>query len=57
MNAHGVAVERELGKPIMSSLHAGWSFGGFFAAAVASLATAAGARPARRTVAMTAPCG
>ena len=28
MNAHGVKVEQELGRPIMSSLHAGWSFGG-----------------------------
>jgi hypothetical protein len=53
MNAHGVAVERELGRPIMSSLHAGWSFGGFFAAAVASLATAAGVDPRAETVAMT----
>jgi hypothetical protein len=53
MNAHGVAVERELGKPIMSSLHAGWSFGGFFAAGVAALATAAGADPRAETVAMT----
>jgi Major Facilitator Superfamily len=52
MNAHGVAVERELGRPIMSSLHAGWSFGGFFAAAVASLATAAGLEPRAETVAM-----
>ena len=32
MNAHGVAVERDLGKPIMSSLHGGWSVGGFLAA-------------------------
>jgi hypothetical protein len=53
MNAHGVAVERELGKPIMSSLHAGWSFGGFFAAAVASLATAAGVEARVETVAVT----
>ena len=29
MNAHGSAIERRLGRPIMSSLHAGWSFGGF----------------------------
>jgi hypothetical protein len=42
MNAHGVAVERELGRPIMSSLHAGWSFGGFFAAGAVSLTAAAG---------------
>jgi predicted MFS family arabinose efflux permease len=53
MNAHGVAVERELGKPIMSSLHAGWSFGGFFAAAIASLATAGGVDARAETVAMT----
>jgi MFS family permease len=53
MNAHGVAVERELGRPIMSSLHAGWSFGGFFAAAVASLATAAGVDERLETAAMT----
>jgi hypothetical protein len=42
MNAHGVAVERDLGRPIMSSLHAGWSFGGFAAAGVAALAAALG---------------
>lgn len=53
MNAHGVAVERELGRPIMSSLHAGWSFGGFFAAAVASLAAAASVDARAETVAMT----
>ena len=28
MNAHGVAVERLLGRPIMSSLHAMFSIGG-----------------------------
>jgi fucose permease len=41
MNAHGVKVERDLGRPIMSSLHAGWSFGGVigagFAAGLAAL--------------------
>jgi hypothetical protein len=52
MNAHGVAVERELGKPIMSSLHAGWSFGGFFAAGTASVAAAAGLDARVETVAM-----
>jgi hypothetical protein len=45
MNAHGVAVERDLGKPIMSSLHGGWSVGGFLAAGLAALAGAAGADP------------
>jgi predicted MFS family arabinose efflux permease len=37
MNAEGVVVEREMGKPIMSSLHGFWSIGGFFAAAFAWL--------------------
>jgi predicted MFS family arabinose efflux permease len=45
MNAHGVAVERRLGRPIMSSLHGGWSVGGFAAAGLAALATAAGVDP------------
>jgi fucose permease len=37
MNSHGVKVEHDLGKPIMSSLHAGWAFGGMAGAAVAAL--------------------
>jgi predicted MFS family arabinose efflux permease len=45
MNAHGVAVERTLGKPIMSSLHAGWSFGGLAGSGAVALAVAAGADP------------
>jgi hypothetical protein len=45
MNAHGVAVERELPKPIMSSLHGGWSLGGFGAAGLAAAATALGLDP------------
>jgi hypothetical protein len=45
MNAHGVAVERELPKPIMSSLHGGWSLGGFAAAGLVVAATAAGVDP------------
>ena len=36
MNAHGVKVERDLGRPIMSSLHAGWSLGGVFGAGLAA---------------------
>lgn len=32
MNAHGVALERARGRPIISSLHAGWSLGGLIAA-------------------------
>jgi predicted MFS family arabinose efflux permease len=45
MNAHGVAVERELPKPIMSSLHGGWSVGGFVASGVAVVAGASGLDP------------
>jgi len=41
-NAHGSAVERAMGRPIMSSLHAGWSLGGVVGAAGAALAAAAG---------------
>lgn len=45
MNAHGVAVERELRKPVMSSLHGGWSLGGFASAGIVVLAGATGVDP------------
>jgi sugar phosphate permease len=45
MNAHGVAVERELSKPIMSSLHGGWSLGGFASAGLVAVAAVAGIDP------------
>jgi predicted MFS family arabinose efflux permease len=45
MNAHGVALERELPKPIMSSLHGGWSLGGFAAAGIVVIAATAGVDP------------
>ena len=45
MNAHGVAVERAGGKPIMSSLHACWSFGGLAGAGAVAAAVALGADP------------
>jgi predicted MFS family arabinose efflux permease len=41
-NAHGAALERDLGRPVMSSLHAGWSIGGVAGAGGAALAAAAG---------------
>jgi MFS family permease len=41
MNAHGVAVERALGRPILSSLHASFSIGGFAAAGLGAAAAAA----------------
>jgi fucose permease len=50
MNSHGVGVEERLGRPIMSSLHAGWSFGAMIGAAFAALLVALGADP-RATVA------
>src|SRR4051812_18516419 len=42
MNAHGIAVEKRLGRSIMSSLHAGWSVGGLTAAGAAALGAVAG---------------
>ena len=45
MNAHGVGIERRLGKPIMSSLHGGWSLGGFASAGIVAVAAAAGLDP------------
>jgi predicted MFS family arabinose efflux permease len=45
MNAHGVAVERTLTKPIMSSLHGGWSLGGFASAGLVAATAAAGIDP------------
>jgi MFS family permease len=42
MNAHGVEVERRYGRPILSSFHAAWSFGGLAGAGVGALAAWAG---------------
>jgi fucose permease len=50
MNSHGVGVEQALGRPIMSSLHAGWSFGAMAGAAFAALLAALALDP-RATVA------
>lgn len=41
MNAQGVAVERRLGRPILSSLHAGFSVGGLLGAGAGAVAAAA----------------
>ena len=51
MNSHGVGVERDAGRPIMSSLHAGWAFGGVAGASFSALLAALGADP-RVTVAL-----
>lgn len=45
MNAHGVAVERQLGSPVMSSLHGGWSLGGLVGAGGVALGHVVGADP------------
>ena len=52
MNSHGVKVEKDLGRPIMSSLHAGWAFGGMAGAAFSAACAAFGLDP-RITVAIT----
>jgi MFS family permease len=51
MNSHGVKVEKDLRRPIMSSLHAGWAFGGMAGAGFAAAGAALGL-DARVTVAI-----
>jgi MFS family permease len=45
MNAHSLAVERVYGRPILSTFHAGWSFGGLLGAALGGAAAWAGIEP------------
>lgn len=45
MNAQGVSIERHLSRPILSSLHAAFSFGGFAGAGLGALAAALGVAP------------
>jgi predicted MFS family arabinose efflux permease len=45
MNAHGAAIERDEGRPIMSSLHGGWSVGGVAGATAVGLSAGAGLDP------------
>jgi MFS family permease len=40
MNAHGTAVERQYGRPILSSLHGMWSLGGLMGAGLGGLSLA-----------------
>jgi fucose permease len=51
MNSHGVSVEKSMRRPIMSSLHAGWAFGGMAGAGFAAACAALGLDP-RLTVAI-----
>ena len=52
MNAHGIALERSMGRPILSSLHAGWSAGGILGAAGVATAVALGVDPAAEALLM-----
>ncbi len=45
MNALGMSVERRRGRPILSSLHAAFSFGGFAGASLGALAALLGVAP------------
>jgi predicted MFS family arabinose efflux permease len=45
MNAHGVAIQSELDRPIMSSFHGGWSVGGFAASGLVAVAAAGSLDP------------
>ena len=45
MNAHGVAIQERLGRPVMSSFHGGWSVGAFVAAGLVAVAAARGLDP------------
>jgi hypothetical protein len=45
MNAQGVSIERALHRPILSSLHAAFSFGGFAGAGLGALAAALAVAP------------
>ena len=51
MNSHGGTVEKDLRRPIMSSLHAGWAFGGMIGAGFAAACAVLGLDP-RITVAI-----
>jgi fucose permease len=44
-NAHGVAVEQQLGRPVLSALHGAWSFGLLAGSALAAGAAAASIGP------------
>jgi hypothetical protein len=45
MNTQGVSIERRMQRPILSSLHAAFSFGGFAGAGLGALAAALGVAP------------
>jgi predicted MFS family arabinose efflux permease len=45
MNAHGVAIQESLDRPVMSSFHGGWSIGGFISAGLVAVAAGTGLDP------------
>jgi predicted MFS family arabinose efflux permease len=45
MNAHGVAIQERLDRPVMSSFHGGWSVGGFAASGLVAATVAVGFDP------------
>ena len=57
MNAQGVAVERAYGRPILSSFHAAFSFGGLTGAATGGLAAWTGLDPLPHFVAVAVVAG
>ena len=57
MNAHGVGVERDMARPILSSLHAAFSFGGFAGAGLGALAAAGAVTPLSHLLAAAALFG
>ena len=54
MNAQAAAVERHLGRPVMSSMHGMWSLGGLIGAAIAAAALWAGVSPPAHMLAVCA---
>jgi predicted MFS family arabinose efflux permease len=50
MNSHGVGIQERLGRPVMSSLHGGWSVGGFTAAGFVAFSATAGLDPRAESV-------
>lgn len=53
MNTHGVVVEQQLQRPVLSGLHAGWAAGGLLGAATGGAAAAAGLGVGRHFVLVT----
>ncbi len=54
MNAHGVLVEKKLGKTVMSSFHGLFSLGGLIGASIAALMLSSGLSPVVHTLIMAA---